>query len=214
MIGLCGYNFCLDMNALDPMPTNVSNIEYTRISNAIFDHVYITNNVVYDYTTIIPEWDYDTIISADFNNSLQGGNIDILLNQIYSLKLKRRENGEFDWITIEEKIINNYEDLQFSTLDKYCASGKKYQYAIVPVLKGGEEGEYSINSVDSKFNGVFIADKDRIVRLYNGIVYSGTTDVMSVGTLQPINSKYPIVIFNTAIDYKTGSISCLSLIHI
>ena len=40
MIGLLGYNFCSDGNALDPMPTSVNNITTTTIQNGIYDHFY------------------------------------------------------------------------------------------------------------------------------------------------------------------------------
>ena len=67
MIGLIGYNFCADGNALDPTPTDVNNITYTRVQNGIFDHFNVSRDTSFDYSSIIPtDWDTNTLMNADF----------------------------------------------------------------------------------------------------------------------------------------------------
>ena len=56
MIGFLGYNFCRDGNALDPTPTDINNINYTRVQNGIFDHFNVSKNVEFDYSSIIPTY--------------------------------------------------------------------------------------------------------------------------------------------------------------
>ena len=61
MNGLIGYNFCADGNALDPTPTDVNNITYTRVQNGILDHFNVSRDTSFDYSSIIPtDWDTDT----------------------------------------------------------------------------------------------------------------------------------------------------------
>ena len=66
MIGLIGYNFYTDGNALDPTPTDVNNITYTRVQNGIFDHFNVSRNTSFDYGSIVPtDWDVNTLMNAD-----------------------------------------------------------------------------------------------------------------------------------------------------
>ena len=54
MIGLVGYNFCSDSNALDPTPTNINSLTYTKAQNGIFDHFNVSRDTSFDYSTIVP----------------------------------------------------------------------------------------------------------------------------------------------------------------
>ena len=38
MLGLLGYNFLSDKNALDELPTNVTGITSTILSNGVYNH--------------------------------------------------------------------------------------------------------------------------------------------------------------------------------
>lgn len=207
MLGFFGYNFYSDGNTLDPYPTAINNIQTIKIENAIYDGFYMTKDVVSEYSTDVPtDWDLYTIMLAQFENSLTAGNLDALIDQLNSIRIKRRKLGTFDWITIKEIPVNAPEDVNFIGEDLLAMNDTVYEYAWVPVLND-IEGNYITAQIESKFNGVFIADADTIFKFYAGVSYGGAQKVQQIGVFNPLNRKYPIYVANGALDYMTGSIT-------
>ena len=206
MIGFIGYNFCADGNALDPTPTNVNNITATRLQNGIFDHFNVTRNVTFDYSSIIPiDWDIDTIMDANFKGNISAGNVDQVASGITGIRVKRRVKGTFDWITIKELSVEKSEDLSFVVTDNLNAYNVEYEYAFVPML-GDVEGNYIIESILSKFEGVFICDADTVFKFMAGVEYSNNTANQQIGVFQPYNRQFPVIVSNSVLQYITGSI--------
>lgn len=206
MIGFLGYNFCSDIGSLDPVPTSVDNITSTKLSNGIFDHWYLTANTDGNYPTTIPgQWDYETIMDADFNGNVSAGNVDFTLAQITSFKIKRRIVGTFDWVTLIEFPVLSIDDLKISFNDNINTNQVDYEYALVPVLNE-IEGDYITNEIISRFDGVFIADLDTIYKFYAGVEYGDGTRVQKVGVFEPMGRKTPVVVSNALTNYETGSV--------
>ena len=206
MIGFIGYNFCSDGNSADPTPTNINNITNTRLQNGIFDHFNVTRNVVFDYNSIVPtDWDINTIMNADFEGNVSAGNVDQMTAGITSVRIKRRVKGTFDWITIKQIPVSKPEDLTFIITDNLNAYNTEYEYAFVPVMED-VEGNYIIESILSKFEGVFVCDVDTVFKFHAGIEYNNNTSNQQVGVFQPYNRKYPVVVSNSIMNYQTGSI--------
>lgn len=206
MIGFIGYNLCADGNALDPTPTNVNNITTTRLQNGIFDHFNVTRNVTFDYTSIVPtDWDIDTVMDADFKGNISAGNVNQVASGITGIRVKRRVKGTFDWITIKELPVEKSEDLSFVVTDNLNAYNVEYEYAFVPML-GDVEGNYIIESILSKFEGVFICDTDTVFKFMAGVEYSNNTVNQQIGVFQPYNRQFPVIVSNSVLQYKTGSI--------
>ena len=206
MIGLVGYNFCSDSNALDPTPTNINNLTSTKAQNGIFDHFNVSRDTSFDYSTIIPaDWNTNTLMNADFNGNVSAGNVDQVASGITSIRVKRRIKGTFDWITIREIPVTSSEDLSFVITDNLNAYNVEYEYAYVPMMED-VEGSYIIESIVSKFEGVFICDIDTVFKFYAGVEYDGNDAVQQVGVFQPFNRKYPIIVSNSIMQYQTGSI--------
>ena len=206
MIELIGYNFCADGNALDPTPTDVNNITYTRVQNGIFDHFNVSRDTSFDYSSIIPtDWDINTLMNADFAGNTSAGNVAQVASGVTSVRVKRRIKGTFDWITIREIPVNTPEDMSFVITDNLNAYNVEYEYAFVPVMED-VEGSYIIESILSKFEGVFICDIDTVFKFYAGVEYDGNDAVQQVGVFQPFNRKYPIIVSNSIMQYQTGSI--------
>ena len=206
MIGFIGYNFCADGNALDPTPTNINNITATRLQNGIFDHFNATRNVTFDYSSVIPiDWDIDTIMDANFKGNISAGNVDQVASGITGIRVKRRVKGTFDWITIKELPVEKSEDLSFVVTDNLNAYNVEYEYAFVPML-GDVEGNYIIESILSKFEGVFICDADTVFKFMAGVEYSNNTANQQIGVFQPYNRQFPVIVSNSVLQYKTGSI--------
>lgn len=206
MIGLIGYNFCADGNALDPTPIDVNNITYTRVQNGIFDHFNVSRDTSFDYSSIVPiDWDVNTLMNADFVGNTSAGNVAQVASGVTFVRVKRRIKGTFDWITIREIPVSKPEDMSFVITDNLNAYNVEYEYAYVPVMED-VEGSYIIESILSKFEGVFICDIDTVFKFYAGVEYDSNDAVQQVGVFQPFNRKYPIIVSNSIMQYQTGSI--------
>lgn len=205
MIQFVGYNFLSDGNALDPVPTNVDNITQVTVQSAEFDNFYVTKDVTSAYSTEVPtDWDFYTIMLANFDGTISAGSIDAMLDQVDTIRIKRRKSGDFDWDTIFEQPINSVEDFSFSGVDYFAINEEEYEYAWVPVL-AGIEGNYITNSIESQFQGVYICDADTIYKFMVGIEYGASSQKQLVGIYNPIGQKYPVYVSNAATNYQTGS---------
>ena len=178
------------------------------VYSEIYDNLDITKDVTKTISSTMPEWDYNTELDCNFNNNINGGNTNMLLSQLTAIKIKRRLYGTYDWLTIYEKDINTIDDLLITTQDPYIPVGQKFQWALVPVLTGGIEGNYAIQDLTTQFNGVFISNKkDNIYKLYDSVVYGTGTQNIRLGQLQPIGTKYPILIQNGAVNNYSNTIT-------
>lgn len=210
MISLIGYNFTSDINALDPMSSNVNDVS-VRIQNGIFDNVTITKDVLSEISSEKPtRWTSDTVLNATFDEDISGGNIGQIAKDITSVKVKRRQIGTFDWITIKEIEVNDIDDLSFIVNDNLAISETDYEYAFVPIIQD-IEGSYVINTIKAKFNGVFICDDETIFRMYAGVSYGDTQSVQPKGVYAPYGKKYPVIVSNGVTNYQTGSFSSIIL---
>lgn len=202
-----GYDFLRDKYCWQPTPTDFTNINDIRIKNGIYDHMNITKDVDFDYTTELPgKWNLQTQFDADFNGTITAGNVDYILAQISSIKVKRRVKGTFDWITLFTVPISKVSDVDFVRYDYIAKNNETYEYAIVPVI-GNTEGEYSINSIKSEFYGIFITDNKSSYKFLEGASYSGNERSNQTGIFEPYGSKYPVVIKNGALSYDKGTLT-------
>lgn len=211
MFQFIGLDFFADGDCLNSAPSSVDNIIKTTLTNAIFDHFNVTKDVTISFTTDKPEeWNYDTIMDADFDGDINAGNVDFLIEQVSAIKIKRRIKGTFDWVTLETVPISKVEDLEFTFVDRLNAYGVEYEYAFVPILND-IEGNYIINSVYSEFNGVYIGDFNNIYRLFFEVNYSNELRNQQIGTLQPLGRKYPVVVANGNLSYDSGTVAAMIL---
>ena len=206
MFIICGYDFCRDENALNPSPLRNVSYDSVMLKNGIFSHWYITHDVDSPYSSIEPTtWDYLTVMDANFNGTLQAGNIGYLIDNIDGLRIKRRKVGEYDWITLKYIDIESLEEsLSFTINDYLNQNNVEYEYAFVPVSQG-TEGNYISNTINSKFDGVFICDFDTIYKFYAGVKYGAGQRVQKIGVFEPLGRKYPVVVSNALLNYETGS---------
>lgn len=200
-----GYNFLQDRYSWQPVPTNLINIEDVKLENGIYDHFNITKDVNFPYITTYPTgWDLQTQMDADFNGNINAGNIDYVVTQISSIKVKRRKKGEFDWYTLYTIPVTDPNDIDFVRYDYLAQNDTDYEYAIVPII-GNVEGEYSINSITSEFYGIFITDGTSNYKFKENATYSANERVHQTGVYEPYGSKYPIVISNGDLSYDKGT---------
>lgn len=211
MFQFIGYNFFSDGDALNNAPSNVDGIDSIQLSNAIFDHFNVTRNTSTTVSTSIPTvWDYDTVLDADFAGNIDAGNVDFLIEQISSIKIKRRVQGTFNWITLKTIPVNTVEDLTFVFNDLLNQHNVTYEYALVPVIED-VEGEYIINSILSQFNGVFIGDAETIYKFFYEVEYGNNQRNQQVGIFQVLGQQYPIFVANGSLSYESGSVTATIL---
>lgn len=211
MFQFVGYNFFGGDGALNAAPSFVDNISKIKLQNAIFDHLNISKDTSIPNSTEKPtDWNYDTIFDAGFNGNLDGGNVNFLIEQISAVKIKRRIKGEFNWITLKTIPINSVEDLTFSFNDTLNANNVEYEYAFVPIIND-IEGNYIINSVLSRFNGVFIGDAKSTYRFLYEVEYGSNARNQQVNSFQLLGKKYPVIVANGELSYESGSVSATIL---
>lgn len=205
-----GYSFFSGPDCLSSAPSQVDNITTVELTNAIFDHFNVTRDTTIPVSTTIPDqWTYDTILDANFEGNIDAGNVDFLVSQITSIKIKRRVKGTFNWLTLETIPINDLSDLTFIFTDRLNKYGIEYEYALVPTIEGAE-GNYIITEILSKFNGVFIGDAEQSFRfLYE--VDNQFTQNQQIGVFTPLGKSYPIIVANGQQNYKSGSFSGMIL---
>lgn len=205
MIQFLGYNFLSDGNALDPYPTHVQDLTTVTLQAAEFDDFYVTRDVTSAYSTTIPtDWDFYTIMLANFDGSTSAGSIEAMLDQVDTIRIKRRKVGTFDWQLIYERSIEEVSDFNFSGIDYFAVTGEEYEYAWVPVL-AGNEGNYITASIESQYIGTYICDADTIYKFIAGVSYGNSQQKQQVGIYNPLGQKYPVYVSNGAGNYQTGS---------
>jgi len=203
-----GFNACGSEKSAYQTPVSLDNINKIELSNGIYDDLFVTNNVLQDFTAPLnTAWDWNTILHAEFNGDLLAGNVNFMLSQISKIRCKYREYGFSDWITFDEVSITNVEDLVFERYIRFNKSKTTYDVALVPIFADEQtEGNYNITSVDSYFDGLFVLDKDYS---YNAVSVeiTPTKNIIS-GLLTPLDGKYPVVFHNTSINYDSLSVKC------
>lgn len=211
MLQFLNYNFFSDINALDNAPSNVESINNVKLTNAIFEHFNVTQNINTEVNANIPTaWDYDTILDANFENNLNAGNVDFLVEQISAIKIKRRVQGTFDWLTLATIPINSVNDLNFVFNDLLNKNGVQYEYAFVPIIEN-VEGNYIIDTVFSQFNGVFIGDAQNIYKFLYEVAYGSNSRNQQVGIFEVLGQQYPVFVANGSLSYESGSVTATIL---
>jgi hypothetical protein len=192
-----------DLNA----PPTVKYISNVKLENSIVRDFYVTHDVSQQtYYTSLPEWDNYSIMRADFDNNLRAGNVDWLLSSINKIKVKRRKVGAGEqYITLYVQDIETVYDLSFYYRDYYVPSGYQYEYAMCPCVNDDEQS-YFTTIVETYFDGLFVSDKDKTMKLYGNYLINQSSDNMLLGMVQPYNQTYPVIVQNPNVQYRTVSV--------
>lgn len=184
--------------------TNCFPVKEIKLLNGTIDQIDATSETSRVYSISFPSWTYYTKINCDFK-TLNGGNTDLLLSQISSIRFKRRLYGDYNWITLAQINVENIEDLNTVSSDYLVPTGDTFEYAIVPVLADGSEGTYVIESVDTQFNWCYLTDGDTTIKFISNVEYGNTENTPLGGVFSPIGRQYPITIYNSESRYQMGS---------
>ena len=185
-------------------PPMVKYITNVRLENAIVREFYVTHDVSQvSYYTDLPAWDNYTIMRADFDNNLRAGNVDWLLSSVNRIKIKRRKVGAGEqYITLYVQHIETEYDLSFYYRDYYVPSGYQYEYAMVPCVNDNEQ-TYFTTIVKTYFDGLFISDNHKTMKLYSNYLIGASADNILLGLIQPYQHVYPTIIKNPYVCYRT-----------
>lgn len=212
MFQFIGYSAFSGPDCLNVAPNEIDNITTIRLTNAIFNHMNVTKDTSLEYNTTIPtDWDYDTVLDVDFEGNLNASNVEFEISQISALKVKRREKGELNWLTLKTiNIDGDVSKMNFTIIDKLNAYDIEYEYALVPVMSG-VEGNYIIQSILSKFNGVFVLDNQQTFKFFYDVQYGTNARNQSVSSFTPLGKKYPVIVSNGILSYDNGTLSATIL---
>lgn len=204
-MNILGYNFYSDDDTFLPYCDLTEVLDHIVLQNGVFDEIMATQDLL-DYTKpLLDTWDSSTILHAFFDDSLLAGSMHHSVDVITSVRLKRRKVGEEQWMTIYESVIKSVEDFTFTYVDRYAAYGD-YEYCVVPCI-GDAEQSYSIVTVESRFDGIILCDKN--------VAFQSIADA-SIGTVSrnrpsavvtTLENKYPFVVYNGSSNYESGSVS-------
>ena len=204
------YSFLgADIMCVAPTPTDIYDIDNITLMNAEFDTLYATNDATSSYITssdIPTEWDFDTILKAEFDNSLQAGNVSFVLSSVSGALIQRKEVGSFDWVTLDYYPINEVEDFNIKFEDRTAAIGREYTYAFTPVLNG-ITGVYSTTDQLVECDRLVILDADEIWSTSIADCFCDTTRMYPSTSIETLNGKYATVVRNTQANYDTVTIS-------
>ena len=199
-----GYDFYNDESAMDSVPVVATPITVIALNNSIVDEIYASENTTYDMSTIPQEWTFETSLHALFNNSLAGGNTNYTVNELSALRLKRREVGTYEWITLAEFPINSLEDLDITYTDRFVETNMEVEYMLVAV-SNAVEGRFNSGTIESFFEGVVISEKDITYRaFFYDAIPTERNQITSVITT--LKGRYPYVIRNGETNYTSGQI--------
>jgi len=201
-----GYKSGLgDVHSGDETSTSIENINSVKELNSIVDESFITKDISSFLSPLSKTWDFNTILYATYQGDLLAGNVDFAVSQVSSIRIKRREKGTYNWTTIFQVPINSVNDLSFERFDRFCKAKTEYEWALIPVING-IEGNLSINSILSDFDGMVLSGKDTTFLTPLDVKYSRQRNRQS-STLNSIDGKFPIVIINSANCYDSGTAS-------
>ena len=188
-------------------------LDKCKLSNGIYDRIDITSDVDVTIETYEPVWNTKTVLDANFNGNISGGNTDIILSEVGALRIKRRQAQSNNWITLKEIKVNKPEDFKIDYIDTCVPSGVEQIYAIVPVDPNGQETSTYItkSTGDFRWNGVFVSMGTDIMKFFSRVQYNSLTKNRAIGTFTPLASKYPVVVQNGLTSYLSGTLSTLVL---
>ena len=163
-----------------------------------------------------PEWDENLVIHANFMSednqhpdpeNIYSGNYKYNCDNTSAILIKRRPKNSFEWMTIYQKNIEKPEDFEFYFFDNYAASMIEYEYALVPISKAdGSEMEYTIKTVESKFDGCYIVGRDKMFRMFVDLKMDRSMNAPRA-FITSLNKKYPTTVKTSKAKYVKGSAS-------
>lgn len=186
-------------------PMLLSTCNRIEIKDIIVDHIKIDEALLDYIENNPPAWDYDTILLAEFKNSLVAGNTDAL--NIDNLVLKKRKKDEMQWQTVKVFPFDINEK-RYNHKDKFIESLETYEYSI-QTETAGIYGSENIKEIDTEFNGIWFIGNENTYSITKNIEIGESTSNVVENLVTTLGNKYPFVCRNGVVNYKTFTINGL-----
>lgn len=182
-------------------------INSITLENGVFDKVLIDLDTAIVETDVNAKWEVTTVLSSDFNGSVEGGNISTDGYKVDYIKLLRCLEGKNDWEVIN---VFDYDKIgnQYIFTDRYIQNNAIYRYAIIPVANNSDGKMLKSDSIQTNYSNIFITDNENNIRLVYDLTLGEVNHNRPSAISEPLNSKYPIVRMSS-LSYRTGKISVL-----
>lgn len=173
-----------------------------ELKNCIADYIKIDEGL--QEFKDIPEWNYNTVIYAEFKNNLNAGNMnndnDLPIEKI---KIKKRKKGDTIWSNVVE--IPFSKNMVYTYKDKLVESLETYEYAVQGILGSSLLSE-KISTVDCEFSGIWLIgnEQEYQIQFNDEIAEINTNESYNIVTT--LGSKYPFIIRNGNVSYKTFTV--------
>lgn len=201
-----GTTFFSGKNSLYPPPSQEESIVSVSLADGTYNQLLVSKNTEQTANNWEDDWDFDTVMKADFNENLDAGNAGFSLRNTDTVVIRRRELTKKEWTVIYIKEIKTIEDFDINILDKYARGGEtQYVYRISSTIKG-IENSYVERQIISDFEGMYIADKNNIYGTPYDLDGCDTTQVIKSEIIETFN-RYPTVVSNSNINYEKGSVT-------
>ena len=178
-----------------------------ELQNGIYDHIEFYKDYNRPYSTAQTTWSFYTYMLCNFNNNIDASSLEYMIQNIQGIKVKAREVGTFEYVTLFEKAVSTSSDFSFETYDYRVPNGKEIEYALVFMQNGGIEGQYITKTITSKWSRLFVSDDTMTLSLIGNVQYGSINKNSPRGILQPIDNIYPIVVNNGTVNYYSGTVS-------
>lgn len=204
---ILGYSVFGDINYNPNITKTPSSV---LLTGADFDQIRVDSVYGDDPLTFEKkDWTGNTVMQADFEgDTLDSGSLGAALETITHVALKRKRYDDNEWVTLEKIDINSIFDGIYTFVDRTADPFERYEYAIVPSASG-DEYTYFINTVDTEIQTIYLYDTNNRYELYYNFSYNDFTYNMPNESIQTMGRQYPIVVYNSVLNYAEGGISCL-----
>ena len=175
-----------------------------------YDELFIDlDTKISNHTAQPSHWQLTTIVDAKFRGNLDGGSIGADGFKITDILLYRSIVGTEKWSPIAQfKYDSEYN--MYDYVDRYVQNGVTYQYGICPVANEIIGDTLRSDEIAVKYEGMFLTNKNENRKFKYDVSLGDVQYNTSSATIQPINGKYPMVVFGN-MNYRSGNISVLPL---
>lgn len=184
-------------------------VNEVKISNGIYDTLYLTVSKEFDYTMDIPdERDLYTILQAEYKGNILAGTIDYQIGVTNYFKIKRRKKGTLKWdtISIQAVDLNAMEDntITFYVMDITNCADETYEYGVCSVNQGVESSISAIKEVYSTFDGIVICDLDKSFQTEMECTLTESQNG-EPSVITTFGNRYPYVVKLGHANYASGN---------
>lgn len=192
------------------MPNVVTSPASVVLMESDYDQIRVDSTVYSDPISLSKEeWLAYTVLQSDFESeTLDAGVLNTGDHELTHIALKRKRYDDMSWTTVERVSVEDLTSDIYSYTDKMADPAERYEYAVVP-CNGFEEYDYYIQEIDTEMDTTFLYDKNVRYELYYNFEFGDFVYNMPNETIETMGRKYPIVVYNSALTYAEGSLSCL-----